>query len=299
MRKQFCLKRFEECSACADMSCSSLSLTLSEVAAIPKLRMVWWFVHAITCAMAVGSCTVAEARWSIAFRCFNLRTGENVEGDFTMKQQAGGWRTLQLDFFKIILWHDCVECSYSVQISCPGVPSSFVPRRTTNPGRARFELIKSCWEKMRQVLFSWCEFMWWFQLEQVEVEIEVPAETMESVAIEVSWSHLVLESYCKRRGSTLGWCGFGMEKRRCSKRPKSTQAGTQAAEEHSLVEVQRAPLWLCGIPNKDRPWIQTFAQCSHICMFSKGLEHFFWWIAIPHAGVCYLAFCIGHLGSSK
>jgi hypothetical protein len=25
--------------------------------------------------------------------------------------------------------------------------------------------------------------MWWFQLEQVEVEIEVPAETMESVAI--------------------------------------------------------------------------------------------------------------------
>ena len=211
MRKQFCLKRFEECSACADMSCSSLSLTLSEVAAIPKLRMVWWFVHAITCAMAVGSCTVAEARWSIAFRCFNLRTGENVEGDFTMKQQAGGWRTLQLDFFKIILWHDCVECSYSVQISCPGVPSSFVPRRTTNPGRARFELIKSCWEKMRQVLFSWCEFMWWFQLEQVEVEIEVPAETMESVAIEVSWSHLVLESYCKRRGShtRLMWFWHG------------------------------------------------------------------------------------------
>lgn len=39
--------------------------TLTEVAAIPKLRMVWWFVHAITCAMAimaVGSCFVAEAR---------------------------------------------------------------------------------------------------------------------------------------------------------------------------------------------------------------------------------------------
>ena len=68
---------------------------------------------------------------------------------------------------------------------------------------------------------------------QVEVEIEVPAETMESVAIEVievSWSLVFREL----RGEAPHI---------------STLAGT--AEEHSL-EVQRASLWLCGIPNKDR-----------------------------------------------
>ena len=223
----------------ADMS--SLSLT-SEVAAIPKLRMAWWFVHGTTCAMAAmaGSCTNA-AETSLASpwgaSTWELERMWKVISPWNSRLDDGHCSCFfRDDFLTFFFFTTCLFGMFdSVQISCPGVSSSFVPRRTTNRGRARFEhqiMLRQVF--ILVVFFSWGEFMWWFNGSSAGRGWDWSTSRNNGISCHRSYRSLLVPGFRELRGEAPHI---------------STLAGT--AEEHSL-EVQRASLWLCGIPNKDR-----------------------------------------------